>query len=405
MSEKMKHCADCKIDLPDEYSFCLQCGGVLTEVAPALRVDATCGSCGAEMKPGWSHCQQCGSGSGVEDDEQTVFARSSGVVGVASPPHRINFPVAADQHLNPNEAGRSRRSARLGLILGLTGVVAVLLLGMGVVGYYFWFSNAALEKELDAAITRGDLCKPEVGSAYDLYNKLKAKGADANTLARYRDRLLPLLTTQPLKMLADFAVPTNKEPALTDWQDALKPMTWAGELKPDGGTLPARAKYIEGRIAYLSNKKEDAVALWTRASDLDGQWSVPPNGIGVLYSERKQYQTARQFIFEAIRREPAWAVPYNNAGTTFVLERNDDDAEAYYQQAVERAPTWARPHAWLGDIAMRRGDYDRAVSEYEATLNLAVPGNTTLKLNEIRKRLELARKKSQEPGDENEESN
>jgi len=53
-------------------------------------------------------------------------------------------------------------------------------------------------------------------SAYDLYNKLKAQGGDADTLARYRERLLhQLLTTQPLRMLSDFAVPTNKEPALS----------------------------------------------------------------------------------------------------------------------------------------------------------------------------------------------
>lgn len=400
MSGKMKHCADCKIELPEEYSFCLNCGGVLTADAQPMKVEATCGSCGAEMKPGWSHCQECG--SGVDDDEQTVFARTTGVVGAASLNQRVNVPLTANQHYI-NESGRSKRANRLGLILVLAGAVAVLLAGTGVVAYYFWFSNAALEKELDAAITRGELFKPEGTSAYDLYNKLKAKGANANTLARYRDRLLPLLTTQPLKMLADFAVPTNKEPALTEWQDALKPMTWAGELKPDDGTLPGRARYIEGRVAYLSNQKDDALALWTRASDLDKQWAVPANGLGVLYSERQQYAAARQFIFEAIRREPGWAVPYNNAGTSFVLEKNDDDAEHYYEQAVERAPTWARPHAWLGDIAMRRGDYDRAVSEYEATLSLAVPGNTTLKLNEIRKRLELARKKSQEPGDEDEE--
>lgn len=55
---------------------------------------------------------------------------------------------------------------------------------------------------------------------------------------------------------------------------------------------------------------------------------------------------------------------------------------------------WPRPHAWLGDIAARRKDYSRAVSEYKEVLNLAQHGATTIDLDEIKKRLELVRKKS-----------
>jgi tetratricopeptide (TPR) repeat protein len=347
------------------------------------------------MKREWRFCKICA----FDVNDQRTMPALTEILPHRDAPRIDRPPYVGGEYTE--KAPASVRPARVGLILA--GIAAVLLLGISsVAAYFFWFSNAAIERKLDAAITRGNLFKPEGNSAYDLYNQLKQNGAKDETLARYRDRLLPVLTTQPLKMLADFAVPTNREPGLPEWQDAQKPISWANELKPDDGILAARAKYIEGRIAYLSNKKDDALSLWKRASEFDKTWALATNAVGVLYNERKEYQTARQFALEAIRREPNWAVPYNNVGTSYFLEKKDDKAESYYLKAIERAPNWPRPHVWLGDIAMRRKDYYQAVREYEATLNLAVPGTTTLDLVEIKKRLELARKKSQELGDENE---
>ena len=104
-----------------------------------------------------------------------------------------------------------RSHSKLWLFAGLlfTSLYFLQLLGhlTPIFSSYFWFNNAALEKKLDAAITKGDIFSPEGGSAYHLYHKLKQNGVENNTLARYRDRLLPLLTAPPQKMLADFIDP------------------------------------------------------------------------------------------------------------------------------------------------------------------------------------------------------
>jgi serine/threonine protein kinase len=329
----------------------------------------------------------------AQTDEVTIL-RSPGAFfasnRVSERHGRIDVPVlnssASDQ---PNIARKSN-------FLILAVVALALTLIAGGVALYLWFSNGTIEEKLNAAMTRGDLFKPEGASAYDLYNKLKQDGADENTLARFKDKLLPMLTTQPLKMLAEFAVPADKDPSLTEWQDALKRMAWASEMKPGDSALAARAKYIEGRVAFLSNQKDKALELWKRAAFLDKNWAAPLNSIGVIYNERKEYQNARNYLLEAVRREPDWGVPYYNVGTSYFYEKNYDKAEAYYRQAVERAPNWPRPHGWLGEIAMRRRDCDRAVSEFEAVLNLVQPGTTTIDLEEIKKRLALARQKSPE---------
>jgi tetratricopeptide (TPR) repeat protein len=286
-------------------------------------------------------------------------------------------------------------------LIAVIAVAVVLLLGGAVTLYFFRYGNSALEKKLDAAITRGDLFEPEEESAYDLYQQLKRNGADAKTLARFEDRLIPQITTQPLKLISDFANPTNAEPSLTDWQTALKPMQWAVEMRPNDKGLNARAKYLEGRIAFISNKKDQALELWKKASDLDGGWAMPSNGVGVIYNEKKSFEMARKYLFEAVRREATWAVPYNSIGTSYFFEKRYDDAETYYTKASERAPTWARPHVWLGDIAMRRSDFMKAADEYQKALDLAQIGKTALDLNDVKKRLDRAKKKSEE-GSENE---
>lgn len=287
---------------------------------------------------------------------------------------------------------------RLGLIFA--GVFVVLLLGLGsVAAYYFWFSSAAIERKLDDAIARGNLVKPVGASAYDYYHELKQRGVNPTVLAHYDDQLVPILSSGPKKMLDDFVVPTNKEPELPEWQEAVKPMAWASEMKPTDNSLAARAKYIEGRAAFLTGQKDQALDLWKRASDVDKLWAVPANSVAVIFIERKDYQTARAYLLDAIRRDEKWAVPYNNVGTTYFFEKNDAKAESYYRQAVQRAPNWARPHAWLGDLAMRRQAYNQAAEEYQKVLDLAPPGTTTINLSDIKKRLDGAKKKSQEPAE------
>ena len=359
----MKHCSKCKLDLSDEYTYCTNCGGGLAEVTMAMR--------------------------GPAPTVRAVPLQST----IAAPFYRDERYVAPAADLP--------KPRRLGLIFA--GVFVVLLLGLGsVAGYYFWFSNAAIERKLDDAITRGNLVKPAGASAYDYYHELKQRGVSPARLALYDDQLVPLLTSGPKKMLDDFVVPANKEPELTEWQEAVKPMAWASEMKPNDNSLAARVKYIEGRAAFLAGQKDQALDTWKRASDLDRSWAVPPNSVVIIFIERKDYQTARAYLLDAIHRDDKWAVPYNNVGTTYFYEKNDGKAESYYRQAVQRAPNWPRPHAWLGDIAMRRQSYNQAAEEYQKVLDLAPPGTTTINLSDIKKRLDGAKKKSQEASDENE---
>jgi hypothetical protein len=46
-------------------------------------------------------------------------------------------------------------------------------------------------------------------------------------------------------------------------------MNWASELRPNDSALAARASYTSARVAYLSNRRDEAITYWKRAAEQD----------------------------------------------------------------------------------------------------------------------------------------
>lgn len=338
-----------------------------------------CKKCGARIKPGSSNerAAQFNTHPIPPIAEQTpeIFAPDY------SPPHEVSAPVAA-------YTGPPTKT-----ILGVVGGIALI----GIVLTIITVSNKNnpdFEKKLDQAIATGRVFSPATDNAHDLYYQLKNSGATEEKLRPYRERLLPLLTDRNLAMIKDFMVPGGDDPPLSDWQNAYQSLHWAVELKPGDSSLLARSLYCEGRIAFLSKDEDRAIEVWTRAGDTDKSWPLPINGIGLIYTARKNYSAARNYYFEAMRRDTSWAYPYNNIGTSHYMEKNFSEARNYYQKAVQLAPQWARPHSWLGDIAMKENDYNTAIQEFSLVLDASATGTKNMDLDKIRRQLELAKQKA-----------
>lgn len=360
----MKYCSKCGSEFPDNYRFCQHDRTVLVD-----RV-----------------AQEAGSGQVVSTSAASGDAPRSAVATEGS-------SAGGQTSLSSESAGSTATSARsnrsrLGLIIG--AVVLLLLL----VGVIYKFSGNALEAKLDEAINKGNLLVPPGANSYEFYHQLKREGANPAKLREFEDRLLPLVTARPQQLLTEFTKVGGKEPPVAEWDDAAKLLGWAVEMKPNDSGLSARATYCAGRAAYLGNRKDEAMELWKRASDLDRSWALPTNGVGLIYNERKDYSSARGYLLEATRRNPGWAVPYNNLGTSYFYERDYDQAESYYDQAVLRDSGWARPHAWLAAIAMQKKDYGRAAQEFERVLDANATGTENIDLNKMKEQLERARQLS-----------
>jgi tetratricopeptide (TPR) repeat protein len=346
-----------------------------------------CPACNRDFADASSLCEQDGTVL-VEESWQAIVARSLKADPGSSP---LDLKTVLPE-LQNQDVIQTRRAARPAIkrIRWIAAAVSVVICVAVCFAAYRLLRNSS-EKKLDQAIARGDLLTPPGTSAYDLYHQLKREGAGSDKLKKFEDKLLPLLTLRPQQLLEEFSQVGAKEPAQQEWGDAAKLLSWASEISPNDSLINAQATYCSGRLAYLLGRKDEALSAWKHSLDLDSSWAMPSNSIGLLYSERKEFQKARVHLLEAARRNPNWAVPYNHLGTAHFYQKRYEPAIKYYNQAVAKDPHWAQPHAWLATIAMQQKQYAVAILEFEKVLDPAATGPGAINFKQIREQLENAR--------------
>lgn len=352
----------------------------------------TCSACGTEARAGHAFCKRCGMRLTAASSEPWIGNASQSETNTASysdatPP--IQQPAYQASGQTVQSSGLQPKT-----ILSVVAGIAVLGILITIIAVVSTNNTRALEQKLDNTIARGQFLTPTTDNAHDLYYQLKNSGASEVTLNSYREKLVPPLTNRFHQMIREFMVPGSDDPPLADWQTAYESFRWASELKPEDKGLAARTAYCEGRVAFLSKDENRAIEAWTRAANADKSWALPVNGIGLIYTGRKNYATARTYYFDAVKRDPNWAYPYNNIGTSYFMERDYYEAKTYYQKAAQLAPQWARPHSWLGDIAMKENDYVTAAREFSLVFEPGATGTNNMDLGKIQQRLDLARERA-----------
>lgn len=368
-----------------------EAGCIEIKPEPGAKPDINCPACDTPSGTEHAFCRRCGTRLAPQPTGDEVDSAAAPV----DERHADSSDVpAAPPSYSPIPGPASNTDSQTKIILGLVAGIALLGIVLTIIATVSSNKTESLEQKLDNAIARGQILTPNVDSAQNLYFQLKNSGASEDTLRRYREKLLPLLTERPYQLINQLIVPGSDDPPLADWQSAHQAIRWAVDLRPDDALLLARSVYCEGRIAYLLKDEDSAIRAWARAAETDKAWPLPVNGIGLIYSARRNYSTARSYYFDAVRRDPNWAYPYNNIGTSYFMERNYAEAKSYYQKATQLAPQWARPHSWLGDIAMKEGDYATAVQEFSLVLDSNATGTRNMDLNKIRQQLNLARSRA-----------
>ncbi len=287
---------------------CGNCGTV------ANQSQEFCGRCGVALSASSSNRGQCGnSGEPAPTVHQASTSYpsfvptpevSAGFGAVVTNPTLDNlsttYPAAASPATTTPTTSIAPKIV-VGVIAGVLLLVVVIAISLSVGGN-------TVEKQLDEAITKGNLFPPPTQNARDLYTQLKNGGANEDTLRRYRERLIPLLTSGPNQLLNALPNVGSDEPTFDQWQEAARNLSWAIELQPGDNKLSAKAAYCEGRAAFIqSNKSDAALQAWSRSVNLDKSWALPVNGIGLVYQSRKDYPTSRSYFLRAVNLDPNWA--------------------------------------------------------------------------------------------------
>lgn len=366
---------------------------------PLTQEMTRCGTCGAAGSLDHAFCNACGSPLGQipvnestqdnESETQELNSESSADVYGAATSRFYEDPRADDTVVStPVKQPASGAKA----IAGVLGGLALLGIAIAIIASLSG-GGKSVEKKLDTAIAKGNLFTPTTENAHDLYSELKNSSANEETLKRYREKLTPLLTSHGYQLTTNLMQIGYEEPNSSEWDEATKKLDWAVELNPGNNYVAARAAYARGRSGYLQKQLDVALNSWTRAADLDKSWVLPVNGLGMIYTAKRDWGTARSYFFQALKRDANWPFPNENIGNTYREERNYSTAKEFYQKALAKQPNWAKPHIHLGNIAMVENEYATAVSEYESAL---APNAIGLKGNEpafTQKALDKARQK------------
>ena len=365
-----------------------------------------CGRCGSRIEPGVRFCNDCG--APVSGGFPTVpvppgpantpvnphVATSPGMVqpppypAVNPSPRPFAAPAPAPRIPPPQERSRGGKKAAI-VITSL-----IVLIAIGVAVYIILQSQSGdnrvnsaekLATSLRNAVSTGRLVTLSDDDARTYYFQLKEIQPNHPALSESASTVLPQLQRLGDDIFKKKKAVSSDVLSPDDWAKTLRVYEWAKTINPADRSLEARWRFAEGEVAKQQGRKDDAERSYTAATQLDPNWSLPHNSLGLLRIDSKRYQDAVSFYQRAIDLDPTWEIPYNNMGSAYFLSKDYDTAESYYNTAIEKNPNWARPHYWLGSIYQNKNLSAEAIEQYEIALKLDPNGDIN---SEIRRRIE-----------------
>ncbi len=137
-------------------------------------------------------------------------------------------------------------------------------------------------------------------------------------------------------------------------QDVLR----ANEASQEGDVAFGRKDYYAALIKYL-----EAVRLNPNNDNMY-------NRLGIMYSQLKLYEDARQAFEHAIALKPKFAYAVNNLGSVYFAQGNFKKAEKFFKKAIRLKGNEASFHMNLGSIYLERQKIDDAMVEFRKSLAL-----------------------------------
>jgi tetratricopeptide (TPR) repeat protein len=173
--------------------------------------------------------------------------------------------------------------------------------------------------------------------------------------------------------------------------------------------------FEEGIAAGQAGKHDDAIAAFTKASEINPKCYDCHYNIGYMYTQKKEYDKAEESYKKAIELKPDYAEAYSGLANIYNLQRKFDlaaeaskkagelgggaaaagggnadamynqgvilwnagkiaDAKKQFEAAVAAKPDHAEAHYQLGMALVNEGNLNGAATEFETYLKLAPSG-------------------------------
>jgi tetratricopeptide (TPR) repeat protein len=123
----------------------------------------------------------------------------------------------------------------------------------------------------------------------------------------------------------------------------------------------AQGQFLKGLIQTEQNKTTEAIATFTRLTELYPELPEPYNNLAVLYAGQGQYEKARSALEMAIRTHPSYATAHENLGDVYAklasqaydkaLQLDSNNPTAQTKLALVRDLIGARPRPLVAQAA------------------------------------------------------
>jgi tetratricopeptide (TPR) repeat protein len=175
------------------------------------------------------------------------------------------------------------------------------------------------------------------------------------------------------------ALVVQTERQLSTWRNSLT--LWAHALKNAPESPESLIHYGDALSREPGERRrEEAVASYSRALDLDGTSAAAHNGLGILYLRAGQWEKAQEQFEAACRLPPTLPESHTNLGVVLSQLGKFDEAAREHQRAIEMAPELVDAYGNLGQVEIARGAYARAADCYRNVLRLR-PGDARAMTN------------------------
>lgn len=126
--------------------------------------------------------------------------------------------------------------------------------------------------------------------------------------------------------------------------------------------------FYQGELAETDKRYADAIALYSKALDLQPETSEPLEALARTLLSQKRAPEALKRLDDVMARFPKVPVAANIKGEVLLATQNPKDAAAAFQVAIDREPTWWTPYRNLAVAENAEHNPDAAI----ATLRLGI---------------------------------
>ncbi len=201
--------------------------------------------------------------------------------------------------------------------------------------------------------------------------------------------IFQMLVGQPVEALGSFNkvleiesgffdnLDTTVDISSHEWDGFLDELASIMEIKAARPLLETQRRYLAGisgiRASHLVEigKRDEAVAAYQRAIELDPKVAYSHRGLGNVYRDLGRHDEAIAAYQRAIELDPKDAAPHNGLGSVCRDLGRYDEAIAAFQRAIELDPQSASPHNNLAGIYMDRREFVKARHHFNERVRLA----------------------------------